>query len=114
MKIIMRFDWDDEKLRKVRAALGYRGGKASRKDCRIFIDRTIYDRLKIIEAPRPSRPKVNPHAEAERIVNEVLTTVCTCGATYNEHRAVRGVMLCPVSKKNPPRSGRAFEAVSNV
>jgi len=56
MKVIYKRGFDDLALRTVRAALG-RGGRATRKECVLFIDRAIGTALAKAPEPRPARVK---------------------------------------------------------
>ena len=60
MKVNTSFAFTDEQLRTIRAALG-RGGAATRKECRYFIERAVEAALKSAPEPKPKRrpvPKV--------------------------------------------------------
>lgn len=56
MKVRAAFTFDDLALRTVRAAHG-RGGKATRKECIVFIDRAVSEALKRAPDPKPARVK---------------------------------------------------------
>lgn len=54
MKVNNAFMFDETQLRTVRAAIG-RGGKATRKECRVFIDRAIRSALDAAPEPKAKR-----------------------------------------------------------
>lgn len=56
MKVCTAFQFDETQLRTVRAAHG-RGGKATREECRTFIDRAIRTALDDAPTPKPARVK---------------------------------------------------------
>jgi hypothetical protein len=60
MKVNTSFAFSEEQLRTIRAALG-RGGAATRKECRYFVERAVEFALKAAPEPKPKRrpvPKV--------------------------------------------------------
>lgn len=67
MKVKTAFQFDEQQLRTIRASIG-RGGKATRAESRIFIDRAV--RKALDDAPEPKRvsrvkreaPKPDPRA----------------------------------------------------
>lgn len=77
MKVRTGFAFTDEELRTIRAAIN-RGGKATRKEALVFIDRAVRDAMKDAPAPKPVRkraakpeptitPKETPEQERERL-----------------------------------------------
>lgn len=63
MQIRTKFTLDETDLRTIRASIG-RGGKASRKECVVFIDRAV--RTAIEKAPAPKAKRARPDAETLR------------------------------------------------
>lgn len=57
MKVNIGLVLNDEQLRTIRAALG-RGGVATRKECRYFVERAIEAALKAAPDPKPKRRPV--------------------------------------------------------
>jgi hypothetical protein len=57
MRVNHAFEFSDDTLRTIRAALG-RGGAATRKECRVFIARAVEAALKAAPTPKPKRAKV--------------------------------------------------------
>jgi hypothetical protein len=56
MTVIVRFSFGEDALRTVRAAIG-RGGKATRKECQVFIDRAVRKALEHAPEPKRQQPK---------------------------------------------------------
>lgn len=56
MKVRYAVNFEEHDLRTIRAAIG-RGGKATRKECAIFIDRAVRDAVKRAPEPKPARAK---------------------------------------------------------
>lgn len=56
MTVKTRFNFTDEEVRTIRAAIG-RGGKATRKECVVFIDRAVRTALAAAPEPKRRQPK---------------------------------------------------------
>ena len=59
MKVWTAFSLSETELRTIRAAVG-RGGRATRKECVVFIDRAVRDALRRAPDPKPARRKRLP------------------------------------------------------
>ena len=57
MKVRLAFEFDEDRLRTIRALLG-RGGRATRKECVYFVERTVRDTLAKAPPPRAKRRRV--------------------------------------------------------
>lgn len=77
MKVRYAASFDELDLRTVRAAIG-RGGKATRKECVVFIDRAVRAALKAAPDPKPARTprSKGPSPTARPVVeNEEQATI---------------------------------------
>lgn len=54
----VRFPFDEEMLRSIRAGLG-RGGKATRKECREFIEVAVHAAIRRLPPPKRRKPKAS-------------------------------------------------------
>lgn len=61
MKVRFAFNFGETELRSIRASIG-RGGKATRKECYIFVDRAI--RTALDKAPEAKAPRARVKREA--------------------------------------------------
>jgi hypothetical protein len=59
MRVRVVFDFSETQLRTIRASYK-RGGKATRKESAIFINRAVATALDAAPEPRPARKKVKP------------------------------------------------------
>lgn len=58
MVTAVRFDFNEEVLRSIRAGDG-RGGKASRKEVKMFVEVAVHAALKRLPPPKRRRPKAS-------------------------------------------------------
>lgn len=88
MKTNIAFDFSELDRRTVRAALK-RGGMASRKELRIFVDRAVRDALAKAPEPKPKRQKkAAPVVDAKREAVEALpegTRCKNCNRLKDDH-----------------------------
>jgi hypothetical protein len=91
LKVVTAFNFLDEDLRTVRAAHG-RKGKATRKECRMFVERAVRLALQAAPEPAPARKKAAAPRET------FAATACTCTET----------VLCPACKAARERIAKTF------
>jgi hypothetical protein len=71
MKVRFAVGFDEAQLRSIRASIG-RGGKATRKECQVFIDRAV--RLALDKAPEAKPVRVKRAKPEPEVTREESTT----------------------------------------
>jgi hypothetical protein len=102
MKVNHSLELDENRLREIRASFG-RGGRATRAEVRIWLNRIITAAISDLPPAKVRACNTSRRKQLERETAAVLApidpaTICVnCGATKSEHI---GMMqrLCPVSK----------------
>ena len=119
MTVTIRMDVDDERRRRIRAAMG-RGGMATRAEVKAWVDQRV--ELGVLELPAPKRrgraapaaPATEPSRfasrfEAAKAASELV--VCRhCGTKKLRHGKMG--FTCPPMPGRP--KGRMFEAEPEV
>lgn len=91
-------EFDETALRRVRRALG-RGGKATRKEVRIWMSGVVSEALGKINVT-PPRPKVPPKPQTDDVPPE--TRCEACGTPRGDHIGLK--LDCPLSRRVKPGS----------
>lgn len=81
MVTAVRFDFNEDVLRSIRAGHG-RGGKASRKEVKMFVEVAVHAALKNLPPPKRRKPKAS-------IVEKRASMAVTPADTLEEVRARR-------------------------
>jgi hypothetical protein len=111
MKVNISLELDDERLRRIRAALG-RGGTATRSEVRVWVDRLVQGGLRAAPEPKRRRvaaPKPEPTPEPEPDVEVTDETPCRhCQRQRQSHGKMMGTCLpgfgaAPGSRFSPAR-----------
>lgn len=120
MKINHSLELDENKLRQVRAA-GGRGGRATRAEVRIWLNRIITAaiaelppaKVRACNTSRMNRPTVSSAAaDPQREAREAAAPCDNCGNFKSAH--VGRLLACPLSKKVKPGSRFACAALGGA
>lgn len=104
MKVIVPFELTETQLRQIRADFG-RGGAATRKEAKQWMNTLVFGHLFKMPAPKV-RQRTAPKVEQPRL--EADDTVCsTCAHPKSEHGGFTAGLLrlsCPLSRSVKPGS----------
>lgn len=86
MKVRAAFQFDEVQLRTIRASIG-RGGRATRKECAVFINRAVSKALDAAPDPKPVRRKVKK-VETWKRAECRCTDDAKCAACRQSHARI--------------------------
>jgi hypothetical protein len=100
VRVNIAVELDDTMRGKLRAGMN-RGGLATRKDVRVFVNRLVGDAFD--KLPEPRRRRVRPPVEAKPVLPVRDTGPCAhCANPLSEH--IGALRACPLSKAVKPGS----------
>jgi hypothetical protein len=79
MKVRVAFSFEETQLRTIRAAIG-RGGRATRNECVVFINRAVTKAIEAAPEPKPARKKATKvetwKRDACRCTEDAICAAC--------------------------------------